>query len=108
MREMQKKLHVKVGDTVKVISGTSKGSEGKVLRIDRKKNRAIVEGVNIVKKHVKPSASNPQGGIEETEAGIHLSNVMLVVDGVASRIGRQKDENGKLVRYLKKNGEVVK
>jgi large subunit ribosomal protein L24 len=105
---MQKKLHVKVGDTVKVISGTSKGSEGKVLRIDRKKNRAIVEGVNIVKKHVKPSASNPQGGIEETEAGIHLSNVMLVVDGVASRIGRQKDENGKLVRYLKKNGEVVK
>jgi len=105
---MQKKLHVKVGDTVKVISGTSKGSEGKVLRIDRKKNRAIVEGVNIVKKHVKPSASNPQGGIEETEAGIHLSNVMLVVDGVASRIGRQNDENGKLVRYLKKNGEVVK
>jgi large subunit ribosomal protein L24 len=105
---MQKKLHVKVGDTVKVISGTSKGSEGKVLRIDRTKNRAIVEGVNIVKKHVKPSASNPQGGIEETEAGIHLSNVMLVVDGVASRIGRQKDENGKLVRYLKKNGEVVK
>jgi large subunit ribosomal protein L24 len=105
---MQKKLHVKVGDTVKVISGTSKGSEGKVLRIDRKKNRAIVEGVNIVKKHVKPSASNPQGGIEEAEAGIHLSNVMLVVNGVASRVGRQKDENGKLVRYLKKNGEVVK
>ncbi|MGB1103259.1 MAG: 50S ribosomal protein L24 [Crocinitomicaceae bacterium] len=105
---MQKKLHVKVGDTVKVISGTSKGSEGKVLRIDRKKNRAIVEGVNIVKKHVKPSASNPQGGIEEAEAGIHLSNVMLVVDGVASRVGRKKDENGKLVRYLKKNGEVVK
>lgn len=105
---MQKKLHVKVGDTVKVISGTSKGSEGKVLRIDRKKNRAIVEGVNIVKKHVKPSASNPQGGIEEAEAGIHLSNVMLVMDGVASRVGRKKDENGKLVRYLKKNGEVVK
>lgn len=105
---MQKKLHVKVGDTVKVISGTSKGSEGKVLRIDRKKNRAIVEGVNIVKKHVKPSASNPQGGIEETEAGIHLSNIMLVVNGVASRVGRKEDENGKLVRFLKKNGEVVK
>lgn len=104
---MQKKLHVKVGDTVKVISGTSKGSEGKVLRIDRKKNRAIVEGVNIVKKHVKPSASNPQGGIEETEAGIHLSNVMLVVNGVASRVGR-KEEDGKLVRFLKKNGEIVK
>jgi len=105
---MQKKLHVKVGDTVKVISGTSKGSEGKVLGIDRKKNRAIVEGVNIVKKHVKPSASNPQGGIEETEAGIHISNIMLVVNGVASRVGRKQDENGNLVRFLKKNGEVVK
>lgn len=104
---MQKKLHVKVGDTVKVISGTSKGTEGKILRIDRKKNRAIVEGVNMVKKHVKPSASNPQGGIEESEAGIHISNIMLVVNGVASRVGR-KDENGKLVRFLKKNGEVVK
>ncbi|MCG8577271.1 MAG: 50S ribosomal protein L24 [Flavobacteriales bacterium] len=105
---MQKKLHVKVGDTVKVISGTSKGSEGKVLKIDRKNNRVIVEGVNIVKKHLKPSASSPQGGIEEAEAGVHLSNVMLVVGGVASRVGRKKDEEGKLVRYLKKNGEVVK
>ena len=105
---MQKKLHVKVGDTVKVISGTSRGTEGKILRIDRKKNRAIVEGVNMVKKHVKPSASNPQGGIEEAEAGIHISNIMLVVDGVASKTGRKADENGKLVRFLKKNGEVVK
>jgi large subunit ribosomal protein L24 len=105
---MQKKLHVKVGDTVKVISGTSKGSEGKVLRIDRSKDRVIVEGVNVVKKHVKPSASNPQGGIEEVEAGIHISNVMVVNGGVASRIGRKEDENGKLVRYSKKNGEVVK
>lgn len=105
---MQKKLHVKVGDTVKVISGTSKGIEGKIQSIDRKKNRAIVEGVNIVKKHVKPSASNPQGGIEETEAGIHISNIMLVVNGVASRVGRKADENGNLVRFLKKNGEVVK
>ncbi|MEO9532565.1 MAG: 50S ribosomal protein L24 [Crocinitomicaceae bacterium] len=105
---MQKKLHVKVGDTVKVISGTSKGSEGKVLRIDRSKDRVIVEGVNVVKKHVKPSAANPQGGIEEAEAGIHISNVMLVVGGVASKVGRKKDENGKLVRFLKKNGEVVK
>jgi large subunit ribosomal protein L24 len=104
---MQKKLHVKVGDTVKVISGTSRGSEGKIQAIDRSKNRVIVEGVNVVKKHVKPSAANPQGGIEETEAGVHISNVMLVVGGVASKVGR-KDENGKLVRYLKKNGEVVK
>jgi large subunit ribosomal protein L24 len=104
---MQKKLHVKVGDAVKVIAGTSKGSEGKVLSIDRKKNRVIVEGVNMMKKHVKPSASNPQGGIVETAAGIHLSNVMLVVNGTASRTGR-KEEDGKKVRYSKKTGEVVK
>lgn len=104
---MQKKLHIKIGDTVKVISGESRNSEGKVLKIDRAKNRVIVEGVNIVKKHVKPSASNPQGGIEEKEAGVHISNVMLVVGGVASKVGRKVD-NGKLVRFLKKNGEVVK
>ena len=99
---MQKKLHVKKDDIVKVISGTSKGVEGKVLLVDRKKNRVIVEGANMVKKHVKPSAANPQGGIEEAEAGIHISNVMLVVNGVASRVGRKTDENGKLVRFLKK------
>ena len=104
---MQKKLHVKVGDSVKVIAGTSKGSEGKVLSIDRKKNRVIVEGVNMMKKHVKPSASSPQGGIVETAAGIHMSNVMLVVNGTASRTGR-KEEDGKRVRYSKKTGEVVK
>lgn len=105
---MSNKLHIKVGDTVTVISGESKGSEGKVLRIDRNKNRVIVEGVNVVKKHIKPSASNPQGGIEEAEAGIHISNVMLVVGGVASKVGRKAGDDGKLVRYLKKNGEVVK
>jgi len=104
---MQKKLHIKVGDTVKVISGTAKGTEGKVLLVDRTNNRAIVEGANVVKKHIKPSASNPQGGIEEAEASIHISNLMLVSGGVASRVGR-KEEDGKLVRYLKKNGEVVK
>lgn len=105
---MAKKLHIKTGDTVKVISGESKGSEGKVLKIDRSKNRVIVEGVNVVKKHIKPSAANPQGGIEEAEASIHISNVMLVVDGVASKVGRKEGDDGKLVRYLKKNGEVVK
>jgi large subunit ribosomal protein L24 len=105
---MQKKLHIKVGDTVRVIAGESRNSEGKVLRIDRAKSRVVIEGVNVVKKHVKPSASNPQGGIEEKEAGVHISNVMLVSGGVASRVGRTKGENGKLVRVLKKNGEVVK
>lgn len=105
---MSKKLHVKIGDTVRVISGESKGSEGKVLKIDRKKSRVIVEGVNVVKKHIKPSAANPQGGIEEAEAGIHISNVMVVQGGVASKVGRKKNDEGKLVRFLKKNGEVVK
>ena len=104
---MQKKLHVKVGEKVIVIAGTSKGSEGDVLSIDRKKNRVIVEGVNMMKKHVKPSASNPQGGIVESAAGIHISNVMLVVNGEPTKTGR-KDDNGKLVRYSKKTGEVIK
>jgi large subunit ribosomal protein L24 len=105
---MQKKLHIKVGDTVQVMSGESKGQSGKVQTIDRTKNRAIVEGVNVVKKHVKPSATNPQGGIVEKEAGIHISNLMLVVNGQPSRIGRRADEKGKLVRFSKKTGEEIK
>jgi large subunit ribosomal protein L24 len=105
---MQKKLHIKVGDTVQVMSGESKGQSGKVMTIDRTKNRAIVEGVNVVKKHVKPSATNPQGGIVEKEAGIHISNLMLVVNGQPSRIGRRADEKGKLVRLSKKTGEEIK
>lgn len=104
---MQKKLHVKVGDAVVVIAGTAKGSKGSILSIDRKKNRVIVEGANMMKKHVKPSASNPQGGIVESAAGIHISNVMLVVNGTPTKTGR-KDDNGKLVRYSKKTGEVIK
>jgi large subunit ribosomal protein L24 len=105
---MQKKLHIKIGDTVKITSGESKGQEGKILTIDRNKMRATVEGVNIVKKHTKPSASNPQGGIEEKPGSIHISNLMVVVNGVASRIGRKADDKGKLVRYSKKSGEVIK
>ena len=104
---MQKKLHIKVGDTVKVISGESKGQEGKISNIDREKMRATVSGVNMIKKHNKPSASNPQGGIEEKEGTLHISNLMVVAGGVATRIGR-KDEKGKLVRYSKKSGEVIK
>lgn len=105
---MQIKLHIKVGDTVKVISGESKNQEGKVLKIDRSKLRAIVEGVNIVKKHAKPSASDPQGGIIEKEAGLHISNLMVVVNGQPTKIGRKLNENGSLVRYSKKSGEVIK
>ena len=105
---MQIKLHIKVGDTVKVISGESKNQEGKVLKIDRSKLRAIVEGVNIVKKHAKPSASDPQGGIIEKEAGLHISNLMVVVNGQPTKIGRKLNEKGNLVRYSKKSGEVIK
>lgn len=105
---MQQKLHIKVGDTVKVISGTSRNQEGKILAIDRKKSRAIVEGVNLVKKHSKPSAQDPQGGIVEKEASIHVSNLMVVVNGQATRIGRKENKEGKLVRYSKKSGEEIK
>jgi large subunit ribosomal protein L24 len=86
---MQKKLHIKVGDTVKILSGESRGQEGKILVIDKKKDRVTVEGVNMIKKHAKPSASNPEGGIEEKEGTIHISNLMVVNKGVASRIGRK-------------------
>lgn len=104
------KLHVRKGDTVKVLSGNSKGKTGTVLEVIPSKYRAIVEGVNVVSKHIKPSAANPQGGIEKTEASVHLSNLMVVdpSNGEASRIGRKADENGKLVRYAKKSGEVIK
>jgi large subunit ribosomal protein L24 len=106
---MQQKLHVKVGDTVKIISGESRGQEGKILSIDRKKMRAIVEGLNIVKKHAKPSAADPQGGIVEKEASIHISNLMLVHKGQATRrTGRKMDAKGNLVRYSKKSGEEIK
>jgi large subunit ribosomal protein L24 len=108
MEVMQQKLHIKVGDTVKVISGESKGQEGKVLTVDRKKMRAIVEGVNLVKKHTKPSASDPQGGIVDKEASIHVSNLMNVIKGQASRIGRKIDAKGNSVRYSKKSGEEIK
>lgn len=105
---MQQKLSIKVGDTVKVISGESRGQEGRILSIDRKKMRAIVEGLNMVKKHAKPSAADPQGGIVEKESSIHISNLMLVHNGQASRVGRKMDAKGNLVRYSKKSGEEIK
>ena len=90
------------------MSGESRGQKGKVMSIDRVKNRAIVEGSNLMKKHVKPSASNPQGSIEEREASIHLSNLMLLVNDAPSRVGRRLNSNGKLVRFSKKTGEEIK
>lgn len=103
---MQKKLHIKTGDIVKVLAGNERGKEGVVLAVDRDKDRAIVEGLNMVSKHQKPSATNPQGGIEKKEAGIHVSNLQVVVNGTAQRIGR-KLENEKLVRFGKKTGETL-
>ena len=105
---MQKKLHIKIGDTVKVLSGESRGQEGSVLTIDRRKERATVGGVNLVKRHTKPSASEPNGGIVDKEGGIHISNLMVVVKGQASRTGRKTDDKGKSVRYSKKSGEEIK
>ena len=103
------KFHIKKDDTVKVISGESRGEEGKVLEVYPDKNRALVEGVNIVKRHTKPNATHPNGGIVEQEAPIHLSNLMLVdpKTGEATRVGR-KEVKGKLVRYSKKSGEAIK
>lgn len=106
----QPKLHIKKGDTVSVIAGDDKGKSGKVLEILAEKNRAIVEGINIVTKHQKPSAGKPEGGIKKTEASIHISNLMLVdpASGKPTRVGRKADEKGKLQRYSKKTGELIK
>jgi len=106
----QPKLHIKKGDTVKVITGEDKGKSGKVLEIITEKNKAIVEGINIVTKHQKPSAGKPEGGIKKTEASIHISNLMLVdpASGKPTRVGRKADDKGKLQRYSKKTGELIK
>jgi large subunit ribosomal protein L24 len=108
--EMQKKIHIKKGDTVMVISGESRGQQGRVLEVVRDKYRALVEGVNMVSKHTKPNAQYPNGGIIKKEAPIHISNLMLVdpTSGTATRIGRKLNDNGKLVRYSKKSGEEIK
>lgn len=105
-----KKLFIKKGDNVMVIAGESKGQQGKVLVVDFKKQKAIIEGINLITKHAKPNAENPQGGIIKKEAPLHLSNLMIVDgSGNATRVGRKKDEkSGKAVRYSKKSGEVIK
>ncbi|BBE17019.1 LSU ribosomal protein L24p [Aquipluma nitroreducens] len=107
---MQTKLHIKKGDSVIVIAGNYKGREGKVLEVIRATEKAIVEGVNMVKKHTKPNAAHPQGGIVEKEAPIHISNLMNKdpKTGKPTRIGRKLDDKGKLVRYSKKSGEEIK
>ena len=102
-----KKIKIKTGDNVKVITGNNKGSEGKVLKIVSDKNRLIVEGINMVKKHMKPNAQNPQGGIIEKEASIHISNVSLLTpSGETTKVGYRIDDNKK-VRFSKKSNEVI-
>ena len=107
---MRRKLHIKKGDTVFVNAGVNKGQQGKVLEVFAVKNRAIVEGVNMISKHSKPNAENPQGGIIKIEAPIHISNLMVVdpSTGKPTKIGRRLNEENKLVRYSKKSGEEIK
>lgn len=107
---MNRKLHIKKGDMVYVNAGNDKGKTGKVLEVITKKDRAIVEGINMVSKHTKPNAKHPQGGIIKQEAGIHISNLQVVdpVKGGPTKIGRRVGENGKLVRYAKKSSQEIK
>lgn len=106
---MQKKLKIKKNDIVRVISGNSKGKEGKVLSVDRKAMRALVEGVNLVSRHTKPNSKSPQGGIVKKESPVHISNLMIVDGGEITRVGRRIDEEtGRLVRYSKKTDKIIK
>lgn len=100
------KFKIKSGDTVKVIAGDQKGKEGKVVKILTSEGKAIVEGVNLVKKHTKPSAQNPQGGIIEKEAALPISNLAIVVDGETTRVG-YRFEDGKKVRFSKKTDKAI-
>ena len=100
-------LKIKKGDTVKIIAGKDKGKEGKVLLVDAKSSRVIVEGLNIVKRHSKPSTANQKGGIVSKEAPIHISNVALVVNGETTKVGFEI-KDGKKVRIAKKTGEEIK
>ena len=108
--EVPAKLKIKKGDLVKIIAGDSKGTQGKIVEVIIAKNRAIVEGANMVSKHTKPNAANPNGGIVKQEAAIHISNLALVdpKTGAATRVGRKKNDAGKLVRVAKKSGEEIK
>jgi large subunit ribosomal protein L24 len=106
----QPKLHIRKGDTVLVLAGDDKLKTGKVLEVFADKNRAIVEGINMVTKHQKPSAGKPEGGIKKVEGTIHISNLMLVEpsNNKPTRTGRKLNEKGKLQRYSKKTGELIK
>ena len=107
---MNRKFHIKKGDLVYVNAGVDKGKQGKVLEMFPDQERAIVEGINMVSKHTKPNAKNPQGGIIKKEAPIHISNLNIVDPSTnkPTRVGRKLNDKGKLVRYAKKSGEILK
>ena len=100
-------MKIKKGDIVQVISGNDKGKSGRVIKIFPKKGKIIVEGLNMVKKHAKPTQENPQGGIIEKEAAVHISNVMFITGGKSTRIGYKTLEDGKKVKYAKTTGEII-
>ncbi|MEA1881376.1 MAG: 50S ribosomal protein L24 [Candidatus Marinimicrobia bacterium] len=100
-------MNIKKGMTVKVISGNHRGSEGKVLHVFPKRERIIVEGINFIKRHTRPSQANPQGGIVEREGALHVSNVMVIHRGGTTRIGHKKLDDGSKVRIATKTGEEI-
>ena len=100
-------MKIKKGDTVQIISGNEAGKSGRIIKIFRTKNKIVVEGLNMVKKHARPTQENPQGGIIQKEAAIHISNVMFIADGKPTRIGYKTLEDGRKVRYAKTTGEVI-
>ncbi len=100
-------MNIKKGMTVRVISGNHRGEEGKVLHVFPKKERIIVEGVNFIKRHTRPSQENPQGGIVEREAAMHISNVMVMHGGKPTRVGYKKLDDGSKVRIARKTGEEI-
>jgi large subunit ribosomal protein L24 len=104
------KFHIKTGDTVMVIAGQSKGQTGRIIRMIPKQHRAVVEGVNMVTKHKKPTASSPQGGLSQMEAPLHVSNLMLIdpKTGTPTRVGMKINDKGQKVRVAKKSGETIK
>lgn len=107
---MQNKLHIKKGDMVKVLAGVDRGKEGRVLEVKRDKCTAIIEGLNVHKKHTKPTTANPQGGIVDQEGPIHISNLMLIdaKTGQPGRVGRKLNSEGKLERYVKTKKTAAK
>lgn len=100
-------MKIKKGDMVQVITGTDKGKTGRIIKIFLKRSRLIIEGVNMVKKHARPTQENPQGGIIEKEASIHVSNVMLIAGNKPTRVGYKNLEDGQKVKYAKITGEVI-